>query len=196
MKKRLLCIFAAVIGIIVLTVHASSGNSASGTVFSSEKAAADAVERDCVQIQILHSRICPDAHRHAKGCYVQEAVGRVVSAGGNVKHLRTGDCVGFRSSVIPCGNCADCRAGREISCRNAGWVCGTNCNNHTEGGCRNLIVTAEDNVVKVSGTEKTDLFSRLCNTAAHCLRLRCHDAEDNNISSRHGHGCKRGRCCR
>ncbi len=199
MKKHFLCILAAAAGIIVLTVQANSGDTAEGMVFSSGKAAVDAVDRDCVQIQVLHSRVCPDVRRHAEGCYVQEAVGRVVFAGEKVKHLRVGDCVGFRNSFIPCGDCANCRAGRKMDCRNAGGVCGENCRNHTAGQCRTVIVTAEGNVMKVSGTEKSEqVYSRLCGTAGHCIRLRCYEPADNDISSRghHGHGCRRDRHCR
>ena len=181
----------AAAGLIALAVYAAGENS-SAFVFSSGKAAIEAVGDEDVQIRVLHSRICPDAQAHGNNCHIQEIIGQVISAGRKVAGIHVGDCVGFRGQAVPCGKCADCRNGQTGSCRYAGWVCSENCRLHS-GDCRNRIVTAQCNVIKISGEEKPEkIYPRLCSDSLHCPRLFCHDAVSSgsvrHCRDRHGHG--------
>ena len=117
MKKHLLT-FSGIVcaGLAALVLCAAGDASASGTVFSSAEDAAKAVGEQDVQIEVIRTRICPDAHRSGKDCYVQEILGRVVCAGKNAAAFHAGDCVGLRGTVTPCGNCPDCKAGRAAAC--------------------------------------------------------------------------------
>ena len=193
MKKHLLtfsCIVCA--GLAALVLCAAGDASPSGTVFSSAEDAAKAVGDKDVQIEVLQTRVCPDT-RHGKGCYVQEIVGRIVCAGKNANGFHAGECVGLRGTVTPCGSCPDCKAGRAAACRNAGWACAENCTLHGDT-CRNRIVTAQDNVVRLPNQENTDQkFTRLCSEARHCPALRCHNTADASATQSTGHHRKRCR---
>ena len=188
MKKHLLtfsCIVCA--GLAALALCAAGDASASGTVFSSAEDAAKAVGEQDVQIEVIRTRICPDAHRSGKDCFVQEILGRVVCAGKNASGFHAGDCVGLRGTVTPCGNCPDCKAGRAAACRNAGWVCAENCNRH-RNACRNRIVTAQGNLIRLSNQENTDqMFSHLCAESRRCPELRCHNVTDTSAAPSTGH---------
>ena len=200
MKKHLLivsCIICA--GLAALVLCAAGDASASGTVFTSADDAAEAMGNTDVQVEVLQTRLCTNA-KHGKGCYVQEIIGRIVCAGKNAGAFHAGECVGIRATVTPCGTCQECKAGRATACRNAGWVCAENCNLH-RNACRNRIVTAQDNVVRLPDRENTEQkFTHLCSEARHCPELRCHRVSDDSAAHSSGHHRRRcsglGRHCR
>lgn len=200
MKKYLLTASAAaLLGIAVLALHAAGGTSAECTVFSSAGNAEAAMGGNDVQIEVLQSRVCRDTRRHGENCYVQEIIGRVVATGKQAGNLHAGDCVGLRGRITPCGTCSECKASRPDACLNSGLVCPENCRLHA-GACRNRIVTAGDNVVKVSATEKAEqIFPRLCTGTHRCPVFRCRDsANDASLPGgvRHCRGRRHGGHCR
>lgn len=192
MRKKFLLISAAVIAVTGLVLAAAgTGESDSGRIFRSSKAAAAAVGDNDLQIEVLHTRFCRNPHRHGESC-VQEIVGRVVSTGKNVTGFRPGECVGFSGRVTPCGECADCRADRPDQCRYAGRVCETGCERHPDG-CRNRVVISCRHVIALSGREAANSFAHLCKETGTCPQLFCHDSVDGGRNRAHGHGrCSSG----
>lgn len=190
MKKKYLLIPVVVIAVTgLLLAAAGAGENDFGTVFTSARAAEAAVGNDDLQIEVLQTRFCRDTHRHGNRHGVQEIVGRVVSTGKNVSGLRVGDRVGFCGWTAPCGECADCLAGRPEACRYSGRVCEVGCDRHPEG-CRNRVVVSRHCVVALPDRETGDLFPRLCGKMTDCPRLYCHDSirgDTRNRSYGHGH---------
>lgn len=192
--KKYLLIPVAVLAVGVVLLAAEAGKNDPAKVFSSEKAATAAVGDDDLQIEILQTRFCRDAHRHGDAYCMQEIVGRVVSTGKKAHGFRIGECVGFSGRATPCGKCVDCRANRTELCRYAGWVCEVGCDRHLEG-CRNRIVVSHRHVIALSDEEAQDPFPHLCGKSGYCPQLYCHDSADNaSWGRRCGHG--RGRHCR
>lgn len=181
----------------VVLFAAGTGESNSGTVFSSAAAAAAAVGDDDLQIEVLYTRFCHDTIRHGDGRCVQEMIGRVVSTGKKANEFRVGECVGLSGTATPCGKCSDCREKRPELCRYAGWACATGCDRQT-GECRNRLVVPQKCAVRISGDENQEtVFRSLCRTHSSCLSLHCGAANSSNIQGETSRGHHhRSRHCR
>jgi L-iditol 2-dehydrogenase len=74
-----------------------------------------------------------------------ECAGTVVAVGAGVKHLQPGDRVAIEPAMT-CGECDQCRAGRENTCRKNRFL---GCPDQAEGSLSELLVMPEENCFKI-----------------------------------------------
>ncbi|KAF8458002.1 alcohol dehydrogenase-like protein [Terfezia claveryi] len=97
-----------------------------GTLVKEEFTPKPFAEND-VDIKITHCGICgSDLHTLSAGwskpdypvCTGHEIVGMTVKVGPMVKHIKVGDRVGVGAQSDSCGECAECKTGKENYCAN------------------------------------------------------------------------------